>query len=125
VELEREQWAIFASWSERYEAGTAGLETHPGHGGIDARYDELTSLLAPYREAPDDVRRLVGELRFDAGAASWSRVSTTGSVGARAAEAVVDNHLISSVGMGILAAPTGTTALIWGKRRRTHPSVFS
>ncbi|MFG2834311.1 hypothetical protein ACGFZH_22740 [Streptomyces zaomyceticus] len=67
VELEREQWAIFARWNECHEAGTVGLETHPGQGGIHARYDELTLLLAPYRQAPDDARRLVGEVRFDAG----------------------------------------------------------
>ncbi|MET9888104.1 hypothetical protein ABZZ20_34280 [Streptomyces sp. NPDC006430] len=68
VELEREQWAIFARWNELHEAGTVGPETHPGQGGIDARYDELALLLAPYRQAPDDARHLVGELRFDAGA---------------------------------------------------------
>ncbi|MFF3918418.1 hypothetical protein ACFYZB_34020 [Streptomyces sp. NPDC001852] len=68
VELEREQWAIFARWNQRYEAGTVTSESHPGHGGIDARYDELTLLLAPHRQAPDDARRLVGELRLDAGA---------------------------------------------------------
>jgi hypothetical protein len=68
VELEREQWAIFARWNERHEAGTVGPETHAGRGGIDARYDELALLLAPYRQAPDDARLLVGELRFDAGA---------------------------------------------------------
>ncbi|WP_327159381.1 hypothetical protein OG988_18975 [Streptomyces zaomyceticus] len=68
VELEREQWAIFARWNECHEAGTVELETHPGQGGIDARYDELALLLAPYRQARDDARRLVGEVRFDAGA---------------------------------------------------------
>ncbi|GAA1592800.1 hypothetical protein [Streptomyces globosus] len=47
VELEREQRAIFVRWNERYEAGTVGPESHPGHGGIDARYDELDVLLAP------------------------------------------------------------------------------
>jgi hypothetical protein len=68
VDGEREQWAIFARWNERYEAGTAGPETHPGHGGIDARYDELPLLLAPFRQVPCNARWLVGELRFDAGA---------------------------------------------------------
>lgn len=61
VKLEREQWVIFVRWNERCEAGTVGPETHPSHGGIDARYDELTLLLAPYRQAPDDARRLLGE----------------------------------------------------------------
>lgn len=68
VELEREQWAIYVSWNERYEAGTVGLDAHPGTGGVDARYDELNLPLAPHRQAPDDARRLVAELRFDAGA---------------------------------------------------------
>jgi hypothetical protein len=65
--LEREQWAIFVRWNECYEAGTVGPESHPGQGGIDARYDEVDVLLAPHRQAPDDARRLVGEMRFDAG----------------------------------------------------------
>ncbi|GAA2154894.1 hypothetical protein GCM10009760_54290 [Kitasatospora kazusensis] len=68
VALEREQWAIFVRWYLRDEAGTAAPDTHPGQGGVDARYDDLTSLLAPHREAPDDARRVVGELRYDAGA---------------------------------------------------------
>ncbi len=68
MELECEQRAIFARWNERREAGQVGPETHPDHGGIDARYDELELLLAPHRQAPDDARRLVGELRFVAGA---------------------------------------------------------
>ncbi|MFF5336076.1 hypothetical protein [Streptomyces sp. NPDC013181] len=68
AELEREQWAIFARWNERREAGEVGPESHPDHGGVDARYDELELLLAPHRLAPDDARRLVGELRFVAGA---------------------------------------------------------
>ena len=68
VEWEREQWAIFVRWDERAEAGTEGPETHPGHGGRDPRYDELALLLAPFRQVPDEARRLAGDLRFDAGA---------------------------------------------------------
>ncbi|WP_326587134.1 hypothetical protein [Streptomyces sp. NBC_01294] len=68
VVLEREQWAIFARWNQRREAGAAGPESHPGHGGVDARYDELTRLLAPHRQPADDALRLVGEVRFDDGA---------------------------------------------------------
>ncbi|GGO54046.1 hypothetical protein [Streptomyces lasiicapitis] len=67
AELEREQWAIYARWYERREAGEVGQESHPGHGGVDARYDELELLLAPHRLAPDGARRLVCELRFVAG----------------------------------------------------------
>jgi hypothetical protein len=68
VEWEREQWTIFVRWNERCEAGVAGPESHPGRGGIAARYDELTRLLERFRQAPDDARQLVGELRFDHGA---------------------------------------------------------
>ncbi|MFD5622410.1 hypothetical protein [Streptomyces yangpuensis] len=67
VALEREQWAIFVGWNRRHEAGEAGPESHPGHGGVDARYDELTGLLAAHRRPPADARRLVGEPGFDAG----------------------------------------------------------
>ncbi|MZD16846.1 hypothetical protein [Streptomyces bottropensis] len=78
--LEREQWAIFAKWYARNEAGTDALGTQPGQGGVNPRYDELDLLLAPHREAPDDARRFIGELRFDAraryraeGVAYWFR----------------------------------------------------
>lgn len=65
LELEREQWRIFARWYGSHGAGRAGLEANPASGGVDARYDELESLLAPYRQAPDDTRRLAGEVRYD------------------------------------------------------------
>ena len=80
VTMEREQWAIYVEWNRRYEAGEAGLGSHPGHGGVDARYDELTSLLTPHREAPADAQQLVAEWRFAPharyrvdGTASWVR----------------------------------------------------
>ncbi|MEU3616325.1 hypothetical protein ABZ725_28980 [Streptomyces sp. NPDC006872] len=82
VTLEREQWGIFARRNQRYEAGTADIESHPGQGGIDARYDELEALLAPQRQAPADARRLVAEWRFDGegryrvdGVGHWGRWS--------------------------------------------------
>jgi hypothetical protein len=65
--LEREQWLIFVRWNERYEAGSAGVDRHPGHGGVDPRYDELTARLTPHRRAPDDARVLVAEWRSDGG----------------------------------------------------------
>jgi hypothetical protein len=67
VALEREQWTNFVAWNIAYEAGVAGIERHPGHGGIDPRYDELTALLTPHREAPVDAKLLVAEWRFDGG----------------------------------------------------------
>lgn len=65
--LEREQWTIFLAWNHRHEAGIAGIERHPGHGGIDPRYDELTALLTPHRRAPAGAKLLVAEWRYDCG----------------------------------------------------------
>jgi hypothetical protein len=83
--LEREQWEIFVRWNQRYEAGDAGIESHPGHGGIDPRYDELTGLLAEARQAPADAARFVAEWRSDGGeryrtdgACYWVRWSPVG-----------------------------------------------
>jgi hypothetical protein len=33
--------AIFRAWEVKFYNGSAALETHPGHGGIDAEYDRL------------------------------------------------------------------------------------
>ncbi len=63
VAMEREVWAIYV----RYEVSDAGREEYPANGGVDARFDELTLLLAPYRQAPDGARRLMGEMRLDDG----------------------------------------------------------
>ncbi|MER5894843.1 hypothetical protein [Streptomyces sp. NPDC001876] len=63
LDLEREQWNIFCSWNALYEAGEADADTHPGCGGVDARYDELQAMLRPRRRAPADARRLVPEWR--------------------------------------------------------------
>lgn len=65
VKWEREQWALFTRWNQRYEAETVTSESNPSRGGIDARYDKLDRLLAPHRQEPDTTRRLVGEMRFD------------------------------------------------------------
>jgi len=80
VALEREQWAIFVEWNRRYEAGEAGPGDHPGHGGIDARYDELMMLLTPYRQQPAVARHFRAEWRFGPsaryeaeGIATWVR----------------------------------------------------
>lgn len=62
--LEREQWAIFIAWNARRGAGTADVDSHPGHAGVDARYDELAAILAPHRVRPDIARTLVAEVGF-------------------------------------------------------------
>ena len=61
---EREQWAIFVDWNTRYEAGVATPGSHPGHGGVDARYDELTALLGPHRLVPVGARRLAAVINL-------------------------------------------------------------
>jgi hypothetical protein len=66
--LEREQWRIFVAWNLRYEAGTATTDGHPGHGGIDARWDELEELLAPHRAVPEGARLMTAEWRGRAAA---------------------------------------------------------
>ncbi|MGQ4389927.1 hypothetical protein [Streptomyces sp. SAS_270] len=63
VAMEREVWAIYV-W---YEVFAAAREEPPANGGVDARFDELTSLLTPYRQAPEGARRLMGEVRLDDG----------------------------------------------------------
>ncbi|RUO38636.1 hypothetical protein CWE13_03040 [Aliidiomarina shirensis] len=50
LELEIEQWNIFVKWNSMYESGTVGADSHPGHGGIDKRYDEIQSYLMASRD---------------------------------------------------------------------------
>lgn len=64
VAWEREQWVIFADWYQRRETGNTTAATHPGHGGVDARYDELHALLEPHRIGPDSARRFRAQWRF-------------------------------------------------------------
>ena len=63
LDWECEQWDIFVTWNTRHENGTATAASHPGHGGIDARYDEPARFLEPHRATPEDARRLVVEWR--------------------------------------------------------------
>ncbi|MFD9615131.1 hypothetical protein ACFWWS_37810 [Streptomyces sp. NPDC059083] len=67
VAWELEWWAIYIAWELRREAGEAGEDSHPGLGGINTRYDELVSLLAPHRQIPEKKRKLLAERRFDNG----------------------------------------------------------
>jgi len=50
LSLEIEQWRIFVEWNKRYESGEAEVDTHPGHGGINQRYDEINKILRPKRK---------------------------------------------------------------------------
>jgi hypothetical protein len=58
VRWEREQWSIFVAWSDLHDRGLADVATHPGQGGVDARFDELQARLAPLsvsaRHSPPD-----------------------------------------------------------------------
>ena len=56
--LEQEQWRIFVSWNDQYEAGLSGVKSHPGHGGVNTRWDELNAMLKTVRsQVPPDARR--------------------------------------------------------------------
>jgi hypothetical protein len=56
--LEQVQWRIYVAWNRLHEAGVALVDSHPGHGGVDPRWDELQVLLAESRAAiPADARR--------------------------------------------------------------------
>ena len=58
LDQEVEQWRIFVEWNTSYEAGQATTESHPGHGGLNARWDELEELLRHSRtEVPTMARR--------------------------------------------------------------------
>lgn len=59
--LERESWASFVRWNEKYEAGEVGSGTHPGIDGVDARFGELDVLLSPGRQPPPDADVLRAE----------------------------------------------------------------
>ena len=63
LELEIEQWRIFVEWNALYESGRADVNSHPGHGGRNARWDEIEALLKPSRtNVPADARRAVAQL---------------------------------------------------------------
>ncbi|MCB1634307.1 MAG: hypothetical protein KDI51_06915 [Xanthomonadales bacterium] len=49
--LEQEQWRIFASWNEQYEAGLVGTDSHPGHPGTNTRWDEIDLQLSARRKS--------------------------------------------------------------------------
>ena len=73
LELEEEQWQIFVAWNDMYEAGKAGTDLHPGHGGLDERWDEIQVMLQADRElVPTGARqaklkleRINGDKRYD------------------------------------------------------------
>jgi len=42
---ELQHWTIYRTWESKFHRGLVAPETHPGHGGIDAEYDELARWL--------------------------------------------------------------------------------
>ncbi len=72
VELEIEQWRIFVQWNFLYEAGEAATDSHPGHGGLSKRWDEIESLLKASRaEVPTQARRAIAQLTHIDGTARY------------------------------------------------------
>ena len=45
LELALEQWAIYRAWELKFHSGKESHDPHPGHGGVDSRYDELEDLI--------------------------------------------------------------------------------
>ena len=41
MERELRYWAIYRAWEDKFHRGLLSLETHPGHGQVNADYDEL------------------------------------------------------------------------------------
>ena len=44
-QLEIERWQIWRAWERAFHSGQVAQESHPGHGGKNARYDELGKLI--------------------------------------------------------------------------------
>ncbi len=63
LDQEVEQWQIFVEWNALFESGKASTESHPGHGSLNARWDELEALLRPCRsEVPPTAKTANAEL---------------------------------------------------------------
>lgn len=92
--LEIEQWRIFVEWNVAYESGLCDSDSHPGHGGLNVRWDELEALLdssrsnvpALAKQAFAELKPLERALRYapsgPAYTLSWNVVITSGIDGA-------------------------------------------
>ena len=57
-DLEIEQWQIFVEWNALYDSGQADTGSHPGRGQINARWDEIGTLLKKSRsDVPTSAKR--------------------------------------------------------------------
>ena len=45
MERELRHWAIFRAWERKFHRGLVPLGTHPGRGGVDVHYDDLSRWL--------------------------------------------------------------------------------
>jgi hypothetical protein len=64
VDLEIEQWCIFVEWNASYESGKAGPDSHPGHGGVNQRWDEIEVLLKDARSRiPTNAKRALADIQ--------------------------------------------------------------
>ncbi len=74
-----ECWAIWRHWQNRFILLEVSVDSHPGHGGRDADYDQLQSLIkARMDEITDKPVRGIGAFR--------SPVSAQSPIGARILE---------------------------------------
>ena len=63
VGLEQEQWSIFVTWNEQYEAGEADTATHPAHPGTNERWDAIALQLSSRRQTvPSRPKRAKAQL---------------------------------------------------------------
>jgi len=63
LDLEIEQWRIFVEWNTLYELRQADSDSHPGHGGRNARWDEIEALLKQSRsDVPTWAKRARAEM---------------------------------------------------------------
>jgi hypothetical protein len=81
-------WAIFRAWEANFHRGLVSVESHPGHGGLDAEYDDLARWLDGQIRSLEPIantrrgtfRAVAGQLGLPAGVlrdleVSWSPMS--------------------------------------------------
>ena len=54
---------IYRAWEKRFHSGLEPNETHPGHGGVNARYDELEARVQSSIRAGSVTARVGGGFR--------------------------------------------------------------
>jgi hypothetical protein len=60
--LELQLWHIFVDWNFRFESGATDVDSHPAHGGINTRWDEISARLCDARaQVPSGALRAVAQ----------------------------------------------------------------